>query len=813
MSFPFSLLVLTTLVIPAVAPGYHRESSGEVAAVLQAVRAGRWAEAEAALGLGGRGEGVREPAAAADPLQLRLTLELLDRRGRYEEAAAVARLLYEAAAENPGEAHVLQHGAVAAAYLQYWEDANELFRRAAEAGDPSLSLLVDWGNLYVEKYNPAEAEELFQEALAAGSREGERWSEVDAWLGLAQARLTAGGGGVDEALQEAQELDPDYPRLLALRGYLRLREARWEEAGAAAEEVLERLAGDLDQLRIRCAARYFLDDRRAYESCLAELGRINPRDGAFFELVGDLSVTQRRLEEAVDFYTRALEAQPNLWSALASRGINLLRLGREEEGVADLERAYDHDPYNIWLVNTLRLVDSFENFEVIETERFRVRLHKKESALLKPYVLPLLERSLSELEARYRHRVPFRVTFEMYPDHEDFAVRTLGLPGLGALGATVGRIVAMDSPAAREKGTFHWASTLWHEMAHVVALDLSHNRVPRWFTEGLSMVEEHRGGPGWGDPLPLAVIRAYQEDRLPSLADLEAAFLRPKHPDDVIIAYHTAAAAVEFLEERYGAERIRAMLVAYGRGMRDPQVFEEVLGTPREELEEAFRQFLDRKFGTTAARLTRVEPPQQDEPGLRQALAEHPDNFVLLVALGDLLLREGRDGEAAECFARAVEMVPGAVEPGGVYSLWLRAVRRMGDRRAEERILRAWWARYPVPPENALRLAELLEARGESEAAAEVLEQALWSATLDSEIHRRLGRLYLAAGNLVGARREFEVLLATGPTDEARVRYWLARTLLGLGEREAARRQVLLALEIAPSFEEAQQLLLEVVGP
>ena len=48
---------------------------------------------------------------------------------------------------------------------------------------------------------------------------------------------------------------------------------------------------------------------------------------------------------------------------------------------------------------------------------------------------------------------------EVYPDHEDFAVRTMGMPGLGALGVTFGYVVAMDSPSGRPPGTFHWAST------------------------------------------------------------------------------------------------------------------------------------------------------------------------------------------------------------------------------------------------------------------------------------------------------------------------------------------------------------------
>jgi len=61
------------------------------------------------------------------------------------------------------------------------------------------------------------------------------------------------------------------------------------------------------------------------------------------------------------------------------------------------------------------------------------------------------------------------VRVEVYPDHEDFAVRTLGMPGLGALGvtftsATYGSSSPWTSPSGRPPGSFHWASTLWHEM-------------------------------------------------------------------------------------------------------------------------------------------------------------------------------------------------------------------------------------------------------------------------------------------------------------------------------------------------------------
>ena len=82
---------------------------------------------------------------------------------------------------------------------------------------------------------------------------------------------------------------------------------------------------------------------------------------------------------------------------------------------------------------------------------------------------------------------------EVYPNHDDFIVRTLGLPGQGGLlGVTFGLVVAMDSPSARPPGDFNWASTMWHELSHVYILTATHHLVPRWFTEGSRCMRKAR---------------------------------------------------------------------------------------------------------------------------------------------------------------------------------------------------------------------------------------------------------------------------------------------------------------------------------
>ncbi len=119
---------------------------------------------------------------------------------------------------------------------------------------------------------------------------------------------------------------------------------------------------------------------------------------------------------------------------------------------------------------------------------------------MRPYFEESCIRRLRLTEKKYKMKLPGPVQLEVYPDHEDFAVRTMGMPGLGALGVTFGEVVAMDSPSGRKPGDFNWGATLWHEMSHVFILSATNYRVPRWFTEGLAVHEEGAGDRRSGRP-------------------------------------------------------------------------------------------------------------------------------------------------------------------------------------------------------------------------------------------------------------------------------------------------------------------------
>jgi tetratricopeptide (TPR) repeat protein len=90
------------------------------------------------------------------------------------------------------------------------------------------------------------------------------------------------------------------------------------------------------------------------------------------------------------------------------------------------------------------------------------------------------------------------------------------------------------------------------------------------------------------------------------------------------------------------------------------------------------------------------------------------------------------------------------------------------------------------------------------------LERAIYISPFDMGLHTRLANLYAEVSEWGKAIRERKAVLALDPVDRADALYQLALAYFQSGDLANARRTVLRALEDAPSFERAQDLLLEI---
>ncbi|HSL21288.1 MAG TPA: tetratricopeptide repeat protein [Vicinamibacterales bacterium] len=761
-----------------------------------ALRTGRVAEAQQLL----------RPVAEADPAgEAALELALLARaRGRVEEATLLLEPV-AAGAASARDVPALLRAARAAAALGEFRQANQLFRRASRAagGDPAVE--TAWGSLFLEKHNHQDAARSFGEALKA---DGE-WAPAHA--GLARALADLNPPAAAEAASRALAIDPGLIDAYVVRARLELDASHRAEARQTLQTTLERNPESLEARSLLAAVARLEDRASEFEAEAARVQRSNPAFAGAYDAASDLLARAYRFEEAVALGRKAAAIDPSNAAVLARLGLNLMRTGDEAEARQMLDAAFRIDPYDVVTYNLLTLLDTLDDFETVEDGAFQFRFHKNEAGVLGEYAPALAREAFAALSKRYGFKPQGPILVEVFPRHDDFAVRTLGLPGLlGALGACFGRVVTMDSPKAQPPNTFSWQATLWHELAHVFTLQMSKQRVPRWLTEGISVYEEGRARPEWGREMEVTFARAWRDGKAIPLADLNAAFTRP---ETIALAYYQASLLVEHLVRMRGDAGLIALLRAFGDGMENEAALRHAFGVSLDALQEAFDSTLKARFEGLAHALREV-PALKDAttPEALRALAEEqPDSFAVQVALGRALATAGDRPGAIAAYERAAALVPQATGPESPRAQIAALATAAGEQRRAMEELRTLVSVDHTSVDAARQLLTLAERAGDGATARVAAARVVALDPFDSAAHTTLGRAALAAGDLATALREFGAAITTGPADAAAAHCDLGEAYFASGRPAEAKRQALASLEVAPLFERAQELLLKTV--
>jgi tetratricopeptide (TPR) repeat protein len=656
--------------------------------------------------------------------------------------------------------------------------ANNEFKALIAAYPDNADYRVRWGQLFYERFNPDEAGKLYQEALGIDPK------NARALLGMAQLYADNYDAKANDFATKALEADPKLYQAHELMARVALEDDNSKKAESEADAALAMNPDALDGIAIKASIDLLADKQSPWVEKIGNRGK-------GYETIAHFYMINRRYEECIAFYRKAIAATPDLWSAHSDLGVNLMRLGREDEARKELEIAYDNHFRDAATVNSLRLMDSYKNFETFRTPTTVLKLNKKEADVLRPYFQEEMQRAMATYEKKYKVKLKDPVQVEVYPDHEDFAVRTMGLPGLGALGVTFNNVVAMDSPSGRPPGSFHWASTMWHELSHVYILDITNDRVPRWFTEGLAVHEETASSPDWGDRLSPEIIAAIRDKKLLPVADIDRGFVHPTYPSQVIVSYYEAGKICDYISERWGESKLLDIVHEFAKNRPTVDVIKEELGMTPEAFDKDFLAMIDKETSKT--------------------VAGFPEWTKQVREINQL----AKDGKTDEVIAkgRAIEgLYPDYVESGNVYSFVADACIKKGDTVCAIDELGRYSKIGGRDPETVKKYAKLLADAGKPKEAEAALERLNFIFPLDTELHERLGSLLLQTGDAQGAVREFQALVAMHPIDVAGSHYDLAKAFKAAGRKDQAREEAVSALEAAPDFKPAQKLLLEVSG-
>jgi len=434
-----------------------------------------------------------------------------------------------------------------------------------------------------------------------------------------------------------------------------IRKRQWKEADQAIAKALEINPNHPETLGYAAFCRLMANDQKGYDDLFQRAKDLNPKPAQFLYTLGDLHGNRLLFDEAQAYLDQAVELDPNNWDALLAAGMNALRIGREPQAKRQIDLATIKDPFNVWGMNTWRLLRDYDTkFTVRTSANYRMRFHNSEVEFMAPYTEEIAEDCWRTMCARYKFTPKDQVLLEMFPDHGDLSVRTFGQPGLGILGACFGKVIVLDSPKAQEvHGPFNWASVLWHEMAHVFALQVSGNRVPRWFTEGLSTYEEKLARPGWQREMEMDIFRAWHSGDLASIEKMDQG--DTGSGGDLLNYYLYGSLIAEYIHTQHGFDKIIRILELYKAGKTTPEAFQEALGMDLPKLEAALGAYLRVYLETFKMR----DPITKDrEKAILTAFSTKPEDPETMAQYARLLREKEKLADAQQYAERALEQDP-----------------------------------------------------------------------------------------------------------------------------------------------------------
>jgi tetratricopeptide (TPR) repeat protein len=685
---------------------------------------------------------------------------------------------------------------------------DELFTRAIKNDPNCLDAYLAAGDLALAKQDYDLAANQYRSALKRFGK------DPDAHFGLARAFYQSDRNQMIQSLDAALYINPQHVSSLLL-----LAEHQIDcENYAGAGDLLDRAVGvnpwHPELWAYRAVLAHLADDSEASRKHREKALKFWPTNPRVDYLIGRKLSQKYRFAEGADFQRQALKNDPNYLPAKIQLAQDLLRLGDENQGWKLADEVHTHDAYNIEAYNLSNLHDHLSEFTTLDAGGFVVRMDKSEADIYGDVVIEFLQEARTRLCEKYGLQLDKPVVVELFPNQQDFAVRTFGMPGgEGFLGVCFGNVITANSPNAQRPT--NWKALLWHEFCHVVTLNLTNNKMPRWLSEGMSVYEELQRDPTWGQRMDPEYRGMILGDKLTPIGELSAAFLSPPTPNHLQFAYYESALVVEFIVDQYGLESIKAILADLAKGQEINAAISKH-AAPIKEIEEQFETFA-RKRAEDLAPEVDFEKPDKDQFDpvdyvmLLEWVEDNPNNFWALTLYAKALLANRKWAEAKKPLEKLIALYPQYAGEDNAYRLLAEVHRQLGETEQEKDVLGKL---AMISSDASYAYGRLLEIATEQEDWQSVLrygDKSMAVYPMLAQLHRQLGRANEELGRDGQAVKSYQRLLLLDPADPADVNYRLGRLLLAK-DPAGAKRHVLLALAEAPRFRQAHRLLLKIIN-
>ena len=682
----------------------------------------------------------------------------------------------------------------------------KVYQPVKEMNPANASVYAAIGQLALDKNDFGLAAENFLKAVELQP------DDPDYYYGLAQAYRPSDHEKTIAAIKQALERNPNHVGCLLIYVDQHVSAESYEDAEKTLQQILDVNPHQPVAWAYRAVLAH-LDNDPTSEGEFRSNGLAHwPGNPEVDHVIGRELSQKYRFKESVKYQRRALMYDEDYLPAKMQLAHDLLRLGQELEGWKLADEVFDADQYSVVAHNLVTLRNNLAKFRTLEGDGFVVRMEVEESFIYGDRVLQLLSDAKEQLCQKYDVELETPIFIEIFPRQQDFAIRTFGLPGgSGFLGVCFGRLITMNSPAAQGANLTSWESVLWHEFCHVVTLQKTQNKMPRWLSEGISVYEEKLADAAWGESMNPKYREMLLGPELTPVSKLSGAFLNPKTGLDLQFAYYESSLVVEHIVEEYGIESLVNVLneLSFGTPINDA-LRRHV--APVDFLDKQFAEFAKQQasdFASTANWEKPELPVTADVEQWREWNQQHPGNVAGLLTLAQKLM-EAKEFEAA---LKSLDEIIG-IDPAvslSAYALQAKIHRELGDQEQEQKSLENLTMLDADSVEPLNRLLEISSTNGRWELTKKYARRLIALNPLIPSPHRYLSIAAEKTNDDAASIEALQVLARMNPLDAADVHFRLASAMFREQQWADAKRHVLMALEQAPRYRDAHQLLLKIV--
>ena len=637
-------------------------------------------------------------------------------------------------------------------------------------------------------------------------------SDPRSHLGLARAYRPGDQEASTKSLDRVLEIDSGHVDTHLIRIERMISAETYDDAEKTIEQVLA-VNPDQPDAWAYLAVLAHLDSKHEEEGrCRSEALKHWKSNPKVDHIIGLQLSKKYRFTESVEYQRRALVIDDKYMPAKIQLAHDLLRLGQELEGWKLAEEVFDADQYNVVANNLVALRDNLGKFATLEEGGFVVRMSQNEADIYGRQVLDLLIDAEKKLTKKYEVEIQKPVFIEIFPRQQDFAIRTFSMPGgAGFLGVCFGRVITMNSPAAQGSSLTNWKSVLWHEFCHVVTLQKTKNKMPRWLSEGISVYEEQLADPSWGDRMSPTYREMILGEDLTPVSKLSSAFLKAKTGAHLQFAYFESSLVVRFLVEKFGAESVVGILDSLGKGIPINDAISRHAG-PIDLLDKKFEQYVTaeaEKYGENFD-WEKPERPLANSEACKSWLAEHEDNFYGLLGLATAQLKESQPEESLKTIKAFEKLLAENTREPSVELLKGAAYRELKQLENETLALESVLTLEASEIDTCVRLLQIYTDAKDNKNVKRMARLLQAINPLLKSSHRVLASVAEKENDDQLAIESLSALATMNPLDRADTHYRLAAAQFRQQDPVGAKRNVLLALEAAPRYRDAHRLLLQI---